>query len=286
MGGDGARAEGGEREDEAPGADVPGRRDGEAGRLQRALESRGIEVPRVLGLLPRADVRPLLPRGRTRLRGAGPSGEGGFRGGLSSRPFSLISARAVGKDRVRAILRPCNDEALRDFPPPLELRNRRPRPGRLRGRRDPRQDRRGCPHAPARPPQPLRALPRRTSARATSGRRSATSARRTSPSSSSRPACVGSKAEMIEAFLAALDLPHEGPSLTADGPVAEPPETLLKKAVADLVVGARRARRGDLPQRLRRAARRVVAVARGAARHRREPRPRRPLGELRPGVRS
>lgn len=46
---------------------------------------------------------------------------------------------------------------------------------------------------------------------------------------------VGSKAEMIEAFLAALDLPHEGPSLTADGPVAEPPELLLKKAVADLV---------------------------------------------------
>jgi hypothetical protein len=46
---------------------------------------------------------------------------------------------------------------------------------------------------------------------------------------------VGSRAEMIEAFLAALDLPHEGPSLTADGPVAEPPELLLKKAVADLV---------------------------------------------------
>lgn len=45
---------------------------------------------------------------------------------------------------------------------------------------------------------------------------------------------VGAKAEMIEAFLAALDLPHEGPSLTADGPVAEPPETLLKKTVADL----------------------------------------------------
>lgn len=46
---------------------------------------------------------------------------------------------------------------------------------------------------------------------------------------------VGSKAEMIEAFLAALDLPHEGPSLTADGPVDEPPELLLKKTVADLV---------------------------------------------------
>jgi hypothetical protein len=43
-----------------------------------------------------------------------------------------------------------------------------------------------------------------------------------------------SKAEMIGAFLAALDLPHEGPSLTADGPVPEPPETLLKKTVADL----------------------------------------------------
>ena len=94
---------------------------------------------------------------------------------------------------------------------------------------------------------------------------------------------VGSKAEMIEAFLAALDLPHEGPSLTADGPVAEPPELLLKKAVGRPGVGARRARRGDLPQRLRRAARRVVAVARGDARHRREPRARRPLGELRQG---
>ncbi|MBK9089001.1 MAG: hypothetical protein IPL90_08140 [Holophagales bacterium] len=46
---------------------------------------------------------------------------------------------------------------------------------------------------------------------------------------------VGSKAEMIEAFLVALDLPHDGPSLTADGPVAEPPELLLKKAVADQV---------------------------------------------------
>ena len=43
------------------------------------------------------------------------------------------------------------------------------------------------------------------------------------------------KGEMIEAFLAALDLPHEGPSLTADGPVAEPPELLLAKAIADLV---------------------------------------------------
>jgi hypothetical protein len=54
-------------------------------------------------------------------------------------------------------------------------------------------------------------------------------------------ALTRSKAEMIEAFLAALDLPHEGPNLTADGPVAEPPETLLKKTVADLVAahGAR-----------------------------------------------
>jgi hypothetical protein len=54
---------------------------------------------------------------------------------------------------------------------------------------------------------------------------------------------VRSKAAMIESFLAALDLPHEGPSLTADGPVAEPPEALLKKAVADLVSanGAREA---------------------------------------------
>lgn len=45
---------------------------------------------------------------------------------------------------------------------------------------------------------------------------------------------VRTKGEMIEAFLAALDLPHEGPNLTADGPVGEPPELLLKKAVADL----------------------------------------------------
>lgn len=52
---------------------------------------------------------------------------------------------------------------------------------------------------------------------------------------------VAAKGEMIESFLSALDLPHEGPSLTADGPVAEPPELLLKKAVADLVAahGAR-----------------------------------------------
>jgi hypothetical protein len=52
---------------------------------------------------------------------------------------------------------------------------------------------------------------------------------------------VAARGEMIESFLAALDLPHEGPSLTADGPVAEPPELLLKKAVTDLVAanGAR-----------------------------------------------
>lgn len=42
------------------------------------------------------------------------------------------------------------------------------------------------------------------------------------------------KGEMIEGFLAALDLPHDGPSLTADGPVAEPSGKALKKAVADL----------------------------------------------------
>ena len=48
---------------------------------------------------------------------------------------------------------------------------------------------------------------------------------------------VRSKAEMIEGFLAALDLPHDGPSLTADGPVAEPKEALLDKAVSDLVAG-------------------------------------------------
>ena len=49
------------------------------------------------------------------------------------------------------------------------------------------------------------------------------------------------KEKMIEGFLAALDLPHDGPSLTADGPVAEPPEALLRKAVADLAAknGAR-----------------------------------------------
>ena len=52
---------------------------------------------------------------------------------------------------------------------------------------------------------------------------------------------VRAKGEMIEAFLAALDLPHDGPSLTADGPVGEPPELLLKKAIADLAAahGAR-----------------------------------------------
>ena len=44
-----------------------------------------------------------------------------------------------------------------------------------------------------------------------------------------------SKAAMIEPFLAALELPHEGPSLTADGPLAEPPEARLKKAVAEMV---------------------------------------------------
>jgi len=43
------------------------------------------------------------------------------------------------------------------------------------------------------------------------------------------------KGEMIESFLAALDLPHDGPSLTADGPVAEPQEALLKKTVGELV---------------------------------------------------
>jgi hypothetical protein len=49
------------------------------------------------------------------------------------------------------------------------------------------------------------------------------------------------KGEMIEAFLSALELPHEGPSLTADGPVPEPPGDRLAKAVADLVAahGAR-----------------------------------------------
>jgi hypothetical protein len=50
-----------------------------------------------------------------------------------------------------------------------------------------------------------------------------------------------SKGEMIEAFLAALDLPHEGPSLTADGPVAEPPQRLLARTVEDLA-GAHGAR--------------------------------------------
>jgi len=50
-----------------------------------------------------------------------------------------------------------------------------------------------------------------------------------------------SKGGMIESFLSALDLPHDGPSLTAEGPVAEPPAALLAKSVADLVAahGAR-----------------------------------------------
>jgi hypothetical protein len=80
MGGDGARPEGGESQDEAPGADVPGRRDGQAGRLQRALESRGIEVPRVLGLLPCTGVSPFSPQkepgsGERACRGKGVSVE-------------------------------------------------------------------------------------------------------------------------------------------------------------------------------------------------------------------
>lgn len=45
---------------------------------------------------------------------------------------------------------------------------------------------------------------------------------------------VREKGEMIEGFLAALDLPHDGPSLTADGPVAEPDAAKLKAAVAEL----------------------------------------------------
>lgn len=54
---------------------------------------------------------------------------------------------------------------------------------------------------------------------------------------------VRSKGEMIEAFLAALDLPHDGPNLTAEGEVAQPPKDRLAKAVADLASkhGAREA---------------------------------------------
>ncbi len=52
---------------------------------------------------------------------------------------------------------------------------------------------------------------------------------------------VRSKGEMIEAFLAALDLPHDGPNLTADGEVAQPAKDRLAKAVRDLAAkhGAR-----------------------------------------------
>lgn len=52
---------------------------------------------------------------------------------------------------------------------------------------------------------------------------------------------VRAKGGMIEEFLGALELPHDGPSLTADGPVAEPNEALLKKTVAGLAAahGAR-----------------------------------------------
>ena len=52
---------------------------------------------------------------------------------------------------------------------------------------------------------------------------------------------VRAKGPMIEGFLEALGLPHDGPSLTADGPVAEPKEKALGKAVSDLVAahGAR-----------------------------------------------
>ncbi len=45
---------------------------------------------------------------------------------------------------------------------------------------------------------------------------------------------VRARGEMIEAFLASLDLPHDGPNLTADEPVAEPPRERLVKAVTDL----------------------------------------------------
>ena len=44
-----------------------------------------------------------------------------------------------------------------------------------------------------------------------------------------------SKAAMIEGFLEALGLPHEGPSLTAEEAVPEPAGAVLSKAVADLV---------------------------------------------------
>ena len=89
------------------------------------------------------------------------------------------------------------------------------------------------------------------------------------------------KAEMIEAFLAALDLPHEGPSLTADGPVAGAARAAAQEGDRRPRRGARRPRRRGLPERLRRAARRLLAVARGAPRRGREPRDRRPLRELR-----
>lgn len=46
---------------------------------------------------------------------------------------------------------------------------------------------------------------------------------------------VRARGEMIEGFLASLDLPHDGPNLTAEGPVAEPPRERLSKAVTGLV---------------------------------------------------
>ncbi len=42
------------------------------------------------------------------------------------------------------------------------------------------------------------------------------------------------RAPMIEAFLAAAGLPHEGPHLTVEGTVAEPPEETLKSALDKL----------------------------------------------------
>lgn len=45
---------------------------------------------------------------------------------------------------------------------------------------------------------------------------------------------VRARSEMIEGFLSSLELPHDGPNLTADEPVAEPARERLTKAVADL----------------------------------------------------
>lgn len=48
-------------------------------------------------------------------------------------------------------------------------------------------------------------------------------------------ALTRTRADMISAFLDALELPHEGPSLSVDGEIPEPPAKKLKGAVDQLL---------------------------------------------------